>query len=127
MHHVADVRGAQVNAQGGRKPILELGERRAVASRLLQTLLPCCQQPGLPLQLLAERGHERLQRQHPVFVVVHVLADLVDHDEERAARAALLEHVGDRLQRLAHRALVAIRGADAAVYPGHGVTEDVGL
>lgn len=79
------------------------------------------------LHPLPERRHEGLEREHPVVVVVHVLAHLVDDEEQRPPRAALVHHLLDRLHRLVRGPLALEARPRAAVHPRHRVREKVRL
>ena len=124
---VADVGDAEVDAERGREAILELEDGAGHAGALLQLLLPGGEQPRPPLHPLPERRHERLEREHAIVVVVHVLADLVDDHEERHPRAAPLHHLLDGLHRFVRRALALEARAAAAVDPRCLGREELGL
>ncbi len=121
VHHLADVRDAQVDAERRREAILELHDGRRHSGALLELLLPRGEEPGAALHALTQGRHEGLQGQHAVLVVVDVLAHLVHDDEERPPRQAPVEHLLDGQHRLVGGALAREGGAAAAVHPGHGV------
>ncbi len=120
---VADVGRVQVDAQRRREAVLELADVVRLVG-VLELLLAGREDPDQSLQLLAELGDERLQRQHPVLVLVDVLAHLVDDDEERLALGADGEHRVDGLDHLAHAGADPGARAGARVEPAHRV--DVG-
>jgi hypothetical protein len=116
--HVADVGAGQVHAQAGREAVLQLHDGAGLG-RVVELLLAGGQEPHLAPELLPQRRHEGLELEHPIVHLVHVLADLVDHQEQRLARLTQIEHGLDGLHHLLHRAAAAVLGASAAVDPAH--------
>ena len=91
---VADVRGGEVNAKRGGEAVLQL--REGIRSRFfLELLLAGREEPDASLQPLSEVRDEGLELEHPVIVVVNVLADLVDDEEESLSRGPSVEHRRD--------------------------------
>ena len=104
----------------GGESVLELGDV-ALIGLVLELLLASRKQPHRSLELLPQLGHEALELEHPPLVLVHVLRDLVDHDEERLARGVDRQHRVDRLDRLAHAAAGPGPGACMGVDPARGI------
>ncbi len=90
---VTDVGRAEVDAELRGKRSSRLGERDA--GGVVELLLARGEEPDAALEPRAQVGDEALDLEHAIFVVVYVLAHLVDDEEESAPRRALREHALD--------------------------------
>jgi hypothetical protein len=101
-----------------REAVLQLADGAGLG-RSSSFCWPVARSHTRPLQRCPSAATKDWSLSMRLVVLVDVLADLVDHEEQRLARLTLIEHRLDGLDDLLHRSCRRRAGAGTAVDPAH--------